>query len=62
MNAKLRKLRKQIERAGGQVMFPDDMPDDVAEMFVKMIADCPDCAAAMMASPASKSERSRQEH
>jgi hypothetical protein len=60
MNAKLRKLKAQTERAGGQVMFSDDMPVEVAEMFAKMIADCPDCAAAMVS--ASKQNRPRHEH
>jgi len=60
MNAKLKKLKTQIERAGGQVMIPDDMPPEVAEMFAKMIADCPDCAAAMAAS--AKQNRSGHEH
>jgi hypothetical protein len=60
MNAKLRKLKAQIEQAGGHVMISDDMPDDVAEIFAKMIVDCPDCAAAMTAS--STQNRSRHEH
>lgn len=60
MNAKLKKLKKQIERAGGQVVISRDMPDDVAEMFARMIADCPDCAAAIPA--AAKQDRARHEH
>jgi hypothetical protein len=60
MNAKLKRLKKQIERAGGQVMIPDDMPDEIAEVFARMIADCPDCAAALAAS--SKPQRPAHEH
>jgi len=53
-------LKKQLERAGGRVMIPRDLPDDVAELFAKAIADCPDCAAAMAAS--SKQDNARREH
>lgn len=60
MNAKLKKLKKQIERAGGRVMISEDVPDDVAEIFAKVIADCPDCAAVMAAS--SKQNNARHEH
>ena len=60
MNAKLKKLKAQIERAGGQMMIPDDMPAEIAEMFAKMLADCPDCAAAIAAS--AKQNRPRHEH
>ncbi|MEA2235817.1 MAG: hypothetical protein QOC81_541 [Thermoanaerobaculia bacterium] len=60
MNAKLKKLKAQIERAGGRVMISEDMPPEVLDMFAKMIADCPDCAASMAAS--SKQNRSRHEH
>ena len=60
MNAKLRMLKKQLERAGGRVMIPKDLPDDVAELFAKAIADCPDCAAAIAAT--SKQDNTRREH
>jgi len=60
MNAKLRTLKKQLKRAGGRVVIPEDLPDDVAEIFAKVIADCPDCAAALAAS--SKQDNARREH
>lgn len=60
MNAKLKMLKKQLERAGGRVMISEDLPDDIAELFAKVIADCPDCAAAMAAS--SKQDNARREH
>lgn len=60
MNAKLKTLKKKLERAGGRVMIPEDLPDDVAELFAREIADCPDCAAAMAAS--SKQDKVRRDH
>ena len=42
MNAKLRKLKKQIERAGGEVMIPDDMPDD--QIRAHILGKFPDLA------------------
>jgi hypothetical protein len=50
MNAKVKKIKEQLERAGGVIMIPDDLPDDIAEIFVKGIMSCPQCAAAIAAS------------
>jgi hypothetical protein len=60
MNAKLKKLKAQIEKAGGQIMISEDIPDELAEILTRAIAGCPDCAAAMLAS--SRQQRSRHEH
>ncbi len=60
MNAKVKKLKKQLERAGGVVFVPDHLPDDVAEMFVRGIMNCPDCVRAIAES--SKQSGSRKEH
>jgi hypothetical protein len=60
MNAKVRKLEKQLERAGGRVVIPDDLPVEVAELFIKEIMSCPDCAAAIAAE--SKLPARRREH
>jgi hypothetical protein len=60
MKAKLKRLKQQIERAGGRMMISKDIPDDLAEFFAKAIADCPDCAAAIAAS--SKRNSSPHEH
>jgi hypothetical protein len=48
MNAKrLRKLRAKIEKAGGLVHIGEDLPDHIAEAFLKEVMACPDCARAM---------------
>ena len=60
MNAKVRRLKKQLERAGGVVMLPENIPDDIAEIFVKGIMSCPDCAKAISAS--SKQPTDKREH
>jgi anti-sigma factor RsiW len=61
MNAKMKKLKAQIEKAGGQLMISGDIPDELAEILSRTIADCPDCAAAMLASSRQK-RRSGHEH
>jgi hypothetical protein len=50
MNKKLRKLMKRLEAAGAVVGMSDDLPDDVAEMFIRGVMECPDCVAALRAS------------
>ena len=60
MNAKMKKLRAQIEKAGGRIMISDDIPEELAEILTRVIGDCPDCAAARKAS--SHQQRSRHEH
>jgi len=57
MNAKLKKLKKELEAAGGMVVVADDLPDDIAELFMKEIMSCPECVAAISAS---KRERERE--
>lgn len=48
MNAKTRRMIKQIERSGGLAGFGDGVPDEVAERFLEQIMhDCPDCRAAL---------------
>jgi len=61
MNAKMKKLRAQIEKAGGRIMISDDIPEELAEMLTRVIGDCPDCAAAMKAS-SRQQQRTRHEH
>lgn len=60
MNAKLKQLKKRLEDAGGWVMISEDAPDEVAEIFARVVADCPLCAAAMAASE--KKKPTRHEH
>jgi hypothetical protein len=48
MNRKLKKLKKQLERAGGRVHFAPENPDDVERMFLDEIMSCPDCARELM--------------
>ncbi|HEX3071132.1 MAG TPA: hypothetical protein VHX14_21385 [Thermoanaerobaculia bacterium] len=57
----MKKLKAQIEKAGGQIMISGDIPDELAEMLTRTIADCPDCAAAMLAS-SRQQHRARHEH
>jgi hypothetical protein len=51
MNEKVKKIKKQLERAGGAILIPDDLPDDIAEIFVKGILSCPQCAAVLSTTP-----------
>lgn len=50
MNRKLKKLKKELERAGGRVYFAPEMPDEVARFFLDEIINCPDCALELMRS------------
>ena len=49
MNPKVKRIKKQLERAGGVVYLPKDLRDDIAEMFLKEIENCPDCQRAIAA-------------
>jgi hypothetical protein len=57
MNARLEKLKQRLEEAGGYVWISEDAPDDVAEIFARVVADCPLCTAAMAAASKRKNER-----
>ena len=52
MNRKAKRVRKQIERAGGIVHVRRDAPDDIVEAFFNEILNCPHCATAIAASQA----------
>ena len=43
MSKRLRALKREIERRGGRVGIAPDLPDEVAELFLREILDCPDC-------------------
>ena len=43
MNAKIRRMMREIESRGGRVGVSEDLPDEVAEQFLDEILDCPDC-------------------
>jgi len=45
MNPKLRALRREIEGRGGVIHIDPNLPDDLAELFLREILDCPDCMA-----------------
>jgi hypothetical protein len=40
---KLRAVKKEIERRGGVVGLAPNLPDEVAELFLREILECPDC-------------------
>ena len=45
MNRKLRKMKDEIERRGGLIHIAPDLPDEVAELFLREILNCRDCLA-----------------
>jgi hypothetical protein len=45
MNRKLRKLQREIERRGGVLHVAPQLPDEIAELFLREILECPDCMA-----------------
>lgn len=59
MNKTLRELRREIERRGGRVYLEPHLPDDLAELFLREILDCPECmAAAVSETETRRAERS----
>ena len=45
MNKKIAKMIAEIQQRGGVVGIPPSMPDDIAEVFLREVLDCPDCRA-----------------
>ena len=45
MNERIRKMKQEIERRGGLLSLSEDLPDEVAEMFLEEVLNCPDCMA-----------------
>jgi hypothetical protein len=45
MNERIRRMKEEIERRGGMLSLSEDLPDDVAEMFLEEVLNCPDCMA-----------------
>lgn len=45
MNKKIEEMMREIERRGGVVGVNASLPDEVAEMFLKEILECPECCA-----------------
>lgn len=44
MSKNIRRLREQIERRGGKVHLDKNIADEIAELFLKEVLACPDCA------------------
>jgi len=42
--ARIESMKRELERRGGFVGPMAGMPDDVIELFLREILDCPDCA------------------
>ncbi len=43
MNKTIRRLKQEIEQRGGQIHIDENLPDDVAELFLREVLSCPDC-------------------
>jgi hypothetical protein len=56
MNKTIRRLKQEIERRGGQVHIDKNLPDNIAEQFLREILSCPDCVA-----PAREAKQTRRE-
>jgi hypothetical protein len=46
MSRRLQRMKKEIERRGGFIHLRADVPDDIAEAFLREVLECPDCLAA----------------
>ena len=49
MNAKIQRMMQEVERQGGKLFGVENMPDDVAEQFLREVLSCPDCCASPFA-------------
>jgi hypothetical protein len=45
MNETIQRLMKQIEERGGKVHVSGTLPDEMTEIFLRQILECPDCKA-----------------
>jgi len=45
MNKTIRRLKQEIEQRGGQIHIDENLPDDIAELFLREVLSCPDCVA-----------------
>ena len=43
MNEKIQELLQQVEKRGGNVHLSSQLPDPVAESFLREVLDCADC-------------------
>lgn len=43
MNKTIRRLKQEIEQRGGQIHIDENLPDDVAELFLREVLSCTDC-------------------
>ena len=43
MNKKLQRMKQEIERRGGVLHVEPRLPDELAELFLREILDCPEC-------------------
>lgn len=63
MSRKLKQMQEEIERRGGFIHLSAEIPDAIAEQFLREVLDCPDCAAAAKPKAAGMQGRERgREH
>jgi hypothetical protein len=43
MNKTIKRLKAEIERRGGSIYINETLPDEIMELFLRQILDCPDC-------------------
>jgi hypothetical protein len=55
MNDTIRSLKAEIERRGGRIHINDNLPNEIAETFLREILDCPDCAPRQSTQPRKQS-------
>lgn len=41
--ARIEAMKREIERRGGHVGTMAPLPDEILEMFLQQVLDCPDC-------------------
>jgi len=44
MNKTIKRLKAEVERRGGSIYINENLPDEIMEIFLRQILECPDCA------------------
>jgi hypothetical protein len=42
-NERIKAMKREIERRGGTVVTMDSLPDELVEVFLRQVLDCPEC-------------------
>ena len=62
MNETIRELLKRVEERGGSIHLAPQLPDAIAEAFLRQVLDCPDCVPQDEAREGDRTRRGGSRH